>query len=332
MFTSARLKLTGLYLAIILAISGTLSMLFYMRTASILDAEYQRLENRFRHEQMGYFNSSPLPPVFEITRAEIDAAKHNIAIQLLTINGIIIVFFGTAGYFLSGKTLQPIKQALENQKRFVADAAHELRTPITALKTSMEVNLLDASLPVETSNLISKNLEDVDNLTKLAENLLELTRQEDGTVPTERVTVNEILLAAMQQVQSFAQQKSITIQYADDTTLAVHGNKESLSRLFVIFLDNAIKYSNPGSSVTIKTSKKRNHVTIDITDTGRGISKQDLPFIFDRFYRVDTARENNGYGLGLSLAQSIVTTHGGTITVESNKDIGTTFTITLPAA
>lgn len=188
MFRSARLKLTAWYLLIIMLISVSFSAVIYVGVSRELERGFRRAEIRYRAKELGIpiprhwqrhlENLDPrlrsLGPSF-FTTEELEETRRSVGFSLLIINGVILLFSAGAGYFLSGKTLAPIKGAMEEQKRFVADASHELRTPLTALKTSMEVALRDKKLSVkEAKRAILSNLEDVENLQFLAGGLLSL--------------------------------------------------------------------------------------------------------------------------------------------------------------
>lgn len=332
MFTKARIKLTLWYSLIILLISGTISTLFYVRTVDIIDREFARIEERLQ-SQRNQFAPMPRPGplALRILPEDIESAKQKIISQLVLINGVIVALFAAAGYFLSGRTLRPIKIAMDEQKRFIGDAAHELRTPLTALKTSMEVNLMDNDLSPSSKNILQENLEDLIRLESLVESLLELARHENRPPVFEPVHIADIVARAVKHVQPIANKNQINIQLENiPENLSLNVNQESILRLLIIFLDNAIKYSDPESTVTISIELQSNQVLIRVQDQGVGIAKHHLPHIFDRFYRAESARSKGGYGLGLSVAQKIVELHRGSISVESQVGVGSTFTIKLP--
>jgi len=332
MFDNARLKLILWYTLILLFISGTLSMLFYLRTAAVLDRQFSLIEQRLQREQHRMIPLGSYTP--RISPEELVEAKHKIIVQLATINGIISVVFATAGYFLSGKTLQPIREAMGRQKRFVADAAHELRTPITALKTSMEVNLMNKTLPQKARAILKENLEDLESLESLNESLLHLANQDELTLKVADVSVKKLVQRAVRHIEPLATEKGINLVVKEfPKSFCVKGDRELLLQMLLVFLDNAVKYSAKGDKITIEVARQPRDVLLRVIDTGIGIEKQHLPYIFERFYRVDTARgrqRDGGYGLGLALAKEIIEKHRGKVTAESVVGQGTTFTIKLP--
>ncbi|MCA9397796.1 HAMP domain-containing histidine kinase [candidate division WWE3 bacterium] len=332
MFTRTRLELTIIYTLIFIAISGAVSSVFYFRTAAILDEQFEIIEERLQRERYGLVPRGVQNQLLQILPEDISEAKERIVYQLLAINGLVAVIFAVGGYYLSGKTLEPIQIAMDEQKRFVGDAAHELKTPITALRTSLEVNLMDTKLSPDAKDVLNENLEDVENLQQLVENLLQLARQETTQLQIENVDVCKTINEAVKQIIPLAKSKDISVDFHYDKEVSVSGNKDALQRLFIILLDNAIKYSPKKSNVTVLLNETRSSIKIAVKDVGVGIANHHLPYIFDRFYRVDTARTEAGYGLGLSVAKTIVEQHSGTISVQSEQGTGTTFIVSLPKA
>jgi len=321
MFKEARLKLTGWYLLIIMVISISFSGVIY----GMLNRELDR------------FIHSPRFRIEEISREDQDVlleeSQKRLILYLVEINGIILVVSGTLGYLLAGRTLSPIQKMLEEQKRFVGDASHELRTPLTALKSMLEVGLRDKNLDIkEAKQLMSESIEETDKLKNLSDSLLELARENKQKISFEKVKVAEVLKEAIKKTDSKARNKKIKI-ISKVNGSTVKGNKDKLSELLVILLDNAIKYSPKNSQIKISAKKGKNVTVIKVNDQGLGISEKDLPHIFERFYRADSARSHQntgGYGLGLAIAQKIVEEHSGKISVKSEENKGTEFKIILP--
>lgn len=335
MFTKARLKLTGWYLFVFLIISVTFSAAFYTRTASVLDDEFGRIQQRLMLEEDNMFpGMRQQAPRFQILPEDIEHAKQQIVYELILINLALSSVVVIAGYVLSGRTLKPIEVAMNEQKRFIADAAHELRTPITALKTATEVNLMDERLQGDAREVLTDNLSDIKGLEDLTNNLLELARHDTNKLPMESLKLKEIIDDATRRIAPLAKQKEITINTnAFDQDLSVYGHADSLVRLIVILLDNAIKYSDAKSPIDIFVTGTRQTISVSVSDHGIGISPEHLQNIFQRFYRADESRSNGrsaGHGLGLSVAEEIAQKHNGAIHVESVVDEGSTFTITIP--
>lgn len=334
LFSSARLKLTLWYVSIIVLITASISLLFYLRTSQVISAEYERINRRLEREWIGLLPPPGNPQGRRITIEDLAEAKAQIVLQLLGVNLFVIAFFSIVGYWLTGKTLKPIQTAHEAQRQFVGDAAHELRTPITALKTSLEVNLLDKKLSKETKTILKENLADVISLESLSQQLLNLARLDEQPLKLKKAQLYPIILQVVNQVKAIANKKHIAIQLiALDKRVAVLANSLLLQEAILVLLDNAIKYSPADSTISITIQQANSGIRVQVTDEGAGIAKNDLQHIFIRFYRADQSRNKqgtNGYGLGLSIAQSIITQHHGKITVNSTVGKGSTFTIQLP--
>jgi two-component system, OmpR family, sensor histidine kinase CiaH len=335
LFTQARLKLTLYYILIFLTLSSVISGLFYYRTSQVLKAEYDRLEHRIQLELRGMmFPQGQRMMLRQIQAEDLDIAKQQIIFQLLRINGILLIVVAASGYILSGFTLAPIEASMKKQKRFVSDIAHEIKTPLTALKTSLEVNLMDKKLPSAIKTLLKENLEDVTHLDELTTSMLKLSKNTDEPISSTSIPVSQIVDQAVRMTKSQSQTKKIKVIVDPIPASAViSGDKAALTDVVKILLDNAVKYSPPSTIVTISTTLNQQTVTIKVKDEGNGINKIDIDQIFDRFYRVDPSRskiKQPGYGLGLSIAKTIVEYHNGTISVSSKPKSGSTFTLTFP--
>lgn len=252
-------------------------------------------------------------PAFLIDPDLINETKARIFLSLLSINAIILVISGISGYFLAGKTLDPIKRMMDEQKEFVSNASHELRTPLASLKSQIEVALRSKNLKIsETKELLRSNLEDVNNMTNLSNYLLKLNKFQNEKLDFKKVDLAEV-------VKNAVGRRKVKMDL-DKTVVNV--NQESITELVTIFVDNAIKYGD-GKEITLNL---KNNV-LKFTDNGTGISEEDLPHIFDRFFRGDKARSHDGYGLGLSIAKQIADNHNAKIKVHSKLGIGTTFKV-----
>lgn len=311
-------------------ISGLFSAIVYR----IVSTEIERGVRRQAVRMM------PLPGnVFfdEDSRQQIiDEAKQRVLFELFAINAGILILSGTAGYFLAGKTLKPISEMVEEQRRFVADASHELRTPLTVLKTETEVALLDKKLTVSSAKkLLESSLEEIDKLKKLTDYFLTLNKYQDSTktISFEIFDLGDVARSVISKLSPVAKKRKIEI-VDNIQSVNIRANKISMRELITILVDNAIKYSFDEGKVIISTFLKKNNVIITVEDFGLGIKNSDLPFIFNRFYRADFSRtrnESSGYGLGLSIARSILDMHKGKIEVKSNVGKGSIFTVILPS-
>ncbi len=321
MFHSARLKLTAWYLLIIMSISFLFSAAIYR--SWMFDIEHMIRRQRYRMER----------EQFDIEIFE--EARNRLLTRLAFINGVIFFLSGGLGYFLAGRTLKPIQHMMEEQNRFITDASHELRTPLTALRSEMEASLMDDKMTEKSAKkLIQSNIEEVIKLQSLSDNLIQLTNysQQYKKLMFQTISILQVIDDALKKILPLSKRKHITITTQVKETF-LYGDQTSLIQLFTILLDNAIKYSPEKTTITIRAKKNDHRIKIYLEDQGIGIEENDIPHIFDRFYRADKSRtktEIPGYGLGLSIAKKIINVHNGTITAKSTMGKGTVFIISLP--
>ncbi|MBE9126173.1 MULTISPECIES: sensor histidine kinase [unclassified Coleofasciculus] len=241
------------------------------------------------------------------------------------------------GLWLSQKAIEPIEQSFQQLKQFTADASHELRSPLTAIKASVDVmrNHPERIHPKDAKKLAAIASATA-QMSHLTEDLLFLART-DGTVSTpvrDRIPIplNKILQHLVELLEPFAQDKDVALQSQWFANLSVMGDETQLTRLFSNLLENALQYTPPGGKVILTLAKHNRFALVSIKDTGIGIEREHLPFVFDRFWRADKARSRRegGTGLGLAIAQAIAQRHGGKITVTSQVGCGSCFQIRLP--
>lgn len=227
-----------------------------------------------------------------------------------------------------------LEQSFDEMRRFTADAAHELRTPLAIIRSEAEIALRLPRTDDQYRTVLENLLEDVNRLTALADQLLFLSRQEAGLMWGSRATVqvDELLHEVVGNMLIIAQDKGVELTLRKSAPCRLSCDARLLRRLFVNILDNAIKYTASRETVTVDNYVNSEHVKVIIEDRGEGIAPEHLRHIFDRFYRADAARssEKGGAGLGLAICHSIVKECGGTIEVESQLGVGTRFTVRLP--
>jgi two-component system sensor histidine kinase CiaH len=325
MFQSATLKLTAWYLGIIMVISLLFSFAIYQINFHEVNVRLQNLQNGLidiSGDASSITNNA-------IRQAQSDQAALQMVLSLIYINFIIFIAGGVGSFVLARRTLRPIEEAHEAQSRFTSDASHELRTPLTAIKAEIEVMLRDKKLdPNEARELLESNLEEVDKLIQLSEMLLNLSRIDYEHLEMKRLNLANILTDTLKSFKKSANRFDLTLR----KDAIIHGNREAISELMKILVDNALKYSTPDSKINIRIFQKLRQVGFEIVNQGPPIDEKALPRLFERFYRADTSRTNstqNGYGLGLAIAKKITDVHGGEIMVES-KQKKTTFTFYLP--
>ena len=261
------------------------------------------------------------------------------AVKVIMLIGLPIALFGvgTASWGLAGVAMQPIYQSYRQIQQFTADAAHELRTPLAAIRATVESNLRVNSPNVED---IVETLKTVDRqnlrLSQLVNDLLLLSRMDQQELPVKPspCCLNDVISDVEEEIAVLAitSEVKLTTEVRVPQAVQVKGNEEELYRLLFNLVSNGIQYTPAGGEVTLILDASDRHAIIQVKDTGMGIHPQDLNRIFDRFYRVnsDRARHTGGSGLGLAIAQAIAKTHHGNIQVQSELGQGSLFTLRLP--
>jgi len=231
--------------------------------------------------------------------------------------------------------LTSLEEAYRTQQRFVADASHELRAPLTALQGNLELLERAPDLPdAEKAEMVACLRQEIGRMGRLVSDLLALAHADAGQklVSKKLVELDRLLLEAFRDARGLAKGQRLSVGELDQ--LQVVGDPDRLKQLLVILMDNALKYTPTGGEVSLGLRRSGGIVELTVKDTGIGISAEDLPHIFERFYRADKARSRDlgGSGLGLSIAKWIVEQHGGSISVSSIPGSGSTFTVCLPAS
>lgn len=232
------------------------------------------------------------------------------------------------------QTLSRLENLFNSQRRFLADVGHELRTPLTVIKGNIDLMRRMNTADEESMESIEN---EVDRLTRMVGDLLLLAQAESGKLPLalDLVEMDSLLLEVLGQMQVLAQNR-LTLTLGEIDQVLVCGDQDRLKQVLVNLIGNSIKYTPVGGQVTLGLGKDENRALLTVSDNGYGIPEEDLPFIFERFYRAEKSRtrqgEGKGFGLGLSIAYWIIRNHGGQIDVQSEQNVGTTFSIWLPLA
>jgi two-component system sensor histidine kinase CiaH len=236
---------------------------------------------------------------------------------------------------MAERAIIPIKLSWRRQQEFVADASHELRTPLATIKSNLEVVMENPSLSVESRTKWLENIDiEVNRITSLVTHLLLLARIDSNQEMLEEniFMVAEAVACVLRPFEAETKKRGITLNYIFDGKDPYYGDEARIRQLVVILVDNAIKCTSPGGTITITVKSFIQQVDISVADTGIGIPEHDLATIFRRFYRGDPARNSAkaGTGLGLSIAEWIVKAHGGVIRVVSHLEEGTVFYVNFP--
>ena len=250
---------------------------------------------------------------------------------LLAVSGVGILLSAGISVLLARRALRPVRVAMRRQRDFVADAAHELRTPLAIMRTAAELGLTDES-PSEQQRALEQTLAQNNHLTRLVESLSLLARADSGALSIQRAPVDltRLVEESAEAVEMLAEEREITLNASSQPGIVVSGDEGRLRQLMLILLDNALKYTPSGGHVVVSAETQGGMARVEVRDTGIGIDAADLPHVFDRFYRADRARTGEGTGLGLAIGRWIAEVHGGRITAANVPGGGAVFTVTLP--
>ena len=251
-----------------------------------------------------------------------------------------LLLVAAGGWLLVRKSTAPVEATIEHMRRFMADAAHELRTPLTVLRSRAEVTLQQPREPAAYVSALSGIESEARRLGRIVEDLLTLARADTGERPVERrrIYLDDLALDAIQAAQAVAETHGITLEIEEFDEALVEGDAALLRQLIMILMDNAVKFTEPGGRVRVRVGGPAHRPFLTVEDNGIGIPGDQLPHIFERFYRGDPARTRSqpmrageGAGLGLSIARWITRAHGAEIQVTSETGRGTRVEVHFPA-
>jgi signal transduction histidine kinase len=253
------------------------------------------------------------------------------AFSLAALSAVVLVAIG--GSILTRKSMQPVQATIENMRRFMADAAHELKTPVAILRANAEVALQRSRDPDDYRTALTGVERESNRLGHIIEHMLMLSRADSGARTPARnpFYLDDVVADCVENLKAVATSRSVTLKVSDFDEASVVGDQALVREMVMIVLDNAIKYTQSGGIVDVAVSTAHGHPTVTVADTGIGIDPIDLPRVFDRFYRVrSNGSAPEGAGLGLAIARWIADQHAAEIEITSQLGIGTVVRILFP--
>ena len=252
--------------------------------------------------------------------------RGSVIVSLIVLNGVMLLVGYWLSLLLARRTLAPIERVMQAQVQFVSDASHELRTPLTALMTTNEVALRKKTLDEKKVRAVfQRNIDEVERLHELTDNLLQLTQVDNQQIEKQAVDMAKLVRDTVDRYQPVADKKQVVLDVQVPSVNHVVA-VVAVTQILGTLIDNAIKYSPPGSTVVIRLDEQ----TLSVVDQGIGIAKQNQAKVFDRFYRSDEARtrgHGSGYGLGLAIARAVADKNGYQLSVKSEAGQGSTFSL-----
>ncbi|MEO3945856.1 HAMP domain-containing sensor histidine kinase [Gorillibacterium sp. CAU 1737] len=246
---------------------------------------------------------------------------------------MLLVIYGISRFF-ANRSIEPIREAFNKQKQFIADASHELKTPLSIISTNADVLLTNESDTIrQQAKWLHYIKSETERMSRLTNDLLYLTELDDSRTGVVHAPFNlsEAVESIILTMEAVIFEKALSLDYTIEPGLTVTGSSEQIKQVILILLDNAIKYTNPNGTVSVTLARQGHGALLSVTNTGDGIAPEHLSRIFDRFYRTDASRnrKQGGYGLGLAIAKSLVEQHKGKISAKSIVGESTTFTVQL---
>lgn len=246
---------------------------------------------------------------------------------------LIAIYF--VSRFFANRSIKPIQEAFNKQTQFIADASHELKTPLAVINTNVDVLLSNGTEIIDSqTKWLNYIKSEVERMSKLTNDLLYLTQIDYSCAKMfySNFDLSKAVESVLLTMEAVIYENNLNLEYVLEPNIMFNGNSEQLQQVVMILLDNALKYTNENGNIKLDLKKENTNILLTITNTGKGISPENLPKIFDRFYRVDKSRsrESGGYGLGLAIGKAIIEQHGGRISVNSVVDKSTTFKLEFP--
>lgn len=330
MFKSAIMKLTAWFLLILMSLSLLFSISIYVISMNEVQSQLEEFQGLY---ESGNLEINPNTEtntrlLYAFLDQQHTQASVNILVGLVYVNLSVLVVGAALSYLLARWAMRHIEEPRILQNRFTSDASHELRTPLAAMRAELEVALKDPKLSKsDMRNILVSNLEEVKRLTELSQTLLYLSRLDYSSLEFQAVDLRSVINDVVQRYDKNLERIKLSLP---KSPLNVKINPATIGELFSILIDNALKYSPKMSEISANLKTEGKQAIFEISNTGEGIPRDKLPYIFDRFYRGDDSRSDEGVGLGLALAKDIVSIHRGELLVTSRPNKKTTFVVRLP--
>jgi signal transduction histidine kinase len=274
-----------------------------------------------------------------IKAAFIDITGLSDSMKSILLQGVLFLLpalgaFFVISLFLSRWALRPVEAAWQKQRQFVADASHELKTPLTVILANVGILKSNRADTIENQiGWVENTGAEAGRMKNLVDSLLFLAKTDDArvTMVYSNTNFSDLIYSAALTFEPVAYERGVSIDTGDiSPDVYVSGDGGQLGQLAGILLDNAVKYAGSGGTVTLSLTRAQEKAVLCVSNTGSYLQPEDLAHVFDRFYRADKSRTNEGYGLGLSIAKSIADRHRGKIIAESDQEKGTSFTVVIP--
>ena len=308
------LRLAGVFAIVIVLLLVSSSVLLYTSfTRDIHDVYDRAVHDEAREREM------------------VADAISRLRVQVIATDAVVFIVVGAAGLWYARRTVQPIREALENQRRFIANASHELRTPLAIVKADLEVARRGPPDAAALSAAVDSSLEEVDRMSALVSDLLTLSRIDarEERLAREALDLSSLVDATVQKLEAYAGERRVAIvREGGRDALPTVADPDALQRALFNLVRNAVEHSPAGERVAVRLMSDGDQARIQIADRGAGMTRDQLDRVFERFYR--STPGGSGSGLGLPIARWIVEAHGGSLTLVSGADGGTTATLLLP--
>jgi signal transduction histidine kinase len=316
MVRRARIRLTLLFIAMFGAVLGVFSIVFYAAFAFVLQPD---------------FDVDPVLTNAQAAEATYNATIARIGLSLVVADAVAVLIFGIVAWVFAKRTLEPIRDAHLRQQRFVADASHETRNPLTAIKTTTSAALAGDRSAADLRAALEIVDEAVDRLIRLTGDLLVLARSNDPLAPAVRDPADLSVIASEALDGTARPVGALSIASALEPDVPIEVDPAEIERVVRNLLDNAIRYGGDDAKITLRTWQADGVACLEVSDDGPGIAAPDLLKVFDPFYRSGAhSRDRDGTGLGLAIARDLARRNRGDLTVVSTPGAGATFRLTLP--